>query len=155
SPSSRSCFTAGSGGWRLQIVRRDLDHEHEHKREEKLELVALDLIPFRAGCFRQLRILRAIPDYSRFSVGESLVVCCGRNSARAGSLSRVWQSAGLSGQDLRTDFSHAGDIDVRFVFLRVLLRAAAGAPFDRSAAGWTESARLHVVGSGWKRRIPS
>jgi hypothetical protein len=55
-------------------------------------------------------------------------------------LFRAWQTADLSGQNLRTDFGHAGDLDVRFVFLRVLLRAAAGPAFDRSAASRTESA---------------
>ena len=59
-----------------------------------------------AGFF-SLHILRAIPNYTRFSVGESLVVCCGRDFARAGSVPSLWQTAGLSGQNLRTDFGRA------------------------------------------------
>ena len=117
-------------------MQPDLDYEHE--REEKLELVALDWVPLRAGWLSYLHILRAIPNYTRFSVGESLVVCSGRNSARAGSIPGVWQTAGLSGQNLRTNFSHAGDIHIRSVFLHIFLRTAAGPAFDRSAASWTK-----------------
>ena len=136
-------------------MQPDLDYEHEHDREEKLELVALDWVPLRAGWLSYLHILRAIPNYTRFSVGEFLVVCCGRNSARAGSVPRLWQTADVSGQNLRTSFGHAGDIDVRFIFLRTLLRVAAGPAFDRSAASRTKSSRLHVVGSRWKGRVSS
>ena len=46
-----------------------------------------------------------------------------------------------------------GDIDVRFVFLHILLRTAAGPAFDRSAASWTKSSGVHVVGSRWEGRI--
>ena len=77
-------------------MRPDLDYEHE--REEKLELVALDWVPLRAGWLSYLHILRAIPNYTRFSVGESLVICCGRDSARAGSIPRLWKTADLSGK---------------------------------------------------------
>ena len=69
-------------------MRPDLDYERE--REEKLELVALDWVPLRAGWLSYLHILRAVPNYARFSVGESLVVCCGRDSASARSIPRLW-----------------------------------------------------------------
>ena len=107
-------------------MQPDLDYEHE--REEKLELVALDWVPLRAGWLSYLHILRAIPNYTRFSVGESLVVCCGRDFARAGSIPRLWQTADLSGQDLRTNSGRARHIDVRSVFLHIFLRTAAGPP---------------------------
>lgn len=97
-------------------------------------------VPFRAGWLPQLHILRAISDHARFSVGEFVVVCRGWNSARVGSLPCVWQTAGLSRQDIRANFSHVGDIDVRFVFLRVFLRTAAGPAFDRSASSQTKGA---------------
>jgi hypothetical protein len=132
-------------------VRPDLDYEHE--REEKLELVALDWVPLRAGWLSYLHILRAIPNYTRFSVGESLVVCCGRDSARAGSIPRLWQTADLSGQNLGSSSGRARHFDIRFLFLHILLRTAAGSAFDRSAASWAKSSRIHVVGSRWEGRI--
>jgi hypothetical protein len=98
-------------------VQPDLDYEHEG--EEKLELVALDWVPLRAGWLSYLHILRAIPNCTRFSVGESLVVCCGRDPARAGSIPRLWQTADLSGQNLRTNSGRPQHIDVRSVFLHI------------------------------------
>jgi hypothetical protein len=65
-------------------VLPDLDYELE--REEKLELVALDWVRLRVGRLSYLHILRAIPNSTRFSVDESLVICCGRDSARSGSI---------------------------------------------------------------------
>ena len=132
-------------------MQPDLDYEHE--REEKLELVALDWVPLRAGWLSYLHILRAIPNYTRFSVGESLVVCCGRDFARAGSIPRLWQTADLSGQNLRTNSGRARHIDVRSVFLHIFLRTVAGPAFDRSAASWAKSSRVQVVGSRWEGRI--
>ena len=129
------------------------DPNYEHEREEKLELVALDWVPLRAGWLSYLHILRAIPNYTRFSVGKSLVICCGRDSARARSIPRLWQTADLSRQNLRTNSGRARRIDVRFVFLHILLRTAAGSAFDRSAASWTKSSGVHVVGSRWEGRI--
>ena len=129
----------------------DLDYEHE--REEKLELVALDWVPLRAGWLSYLHILRAIPNYTRFSEGESLVICCGRDSARAGSIPCLWKTADLSGQNLRPNSGRARRIDVRFVFLHILLRTAAGSAFDRSATSWTKSSRVHSVGSRWEGPI--
>jgi hypothetical protein len=104
------------------------DPNYEHEREEKLELVALDWVPLRAGWLSYLHILRAIPNYTRFSVGKSLVICCGRDSARARSIPRLWQTADLSRQNLRTNSGRARRIDVRFVFLHILLRTAAVPP---------------------------
>ena len=132
-------------------MQPDLDYEDE--REEKLELVALDWVPLRAGWLSYLHILRAVPNYTRFSVGESLVVCCGRDFARAGSIPRLWQTADLSGQNLRTNSGRARHIDVRSVFLHIFLRTAAGPAFDRSAASRAKSSRVHVVGSRWEGRI--
>jgi hypothetical protein len=40
-------------------VQPDLDYEHEHDRKEKLELVIVDRVPFRAGRFSRLHILRS------------------------------------------------------------------------------------------------
>jgi hypothetical protein len=94
-----------------------------------------------------------IPNYTRLSVGESLVICCGRDSTRAGSIPRLWKTADLSGKNLRTNSSRARRIDVRFVFLHILLRTGAGSAFDRSATSWTKSSRVHSVGSRWEGPI--
>ena len=108
--------------------------------KEKLELVIVDRFPFRAGWFSQLHILRSVPNHARFPVGESFVVCCRRSSARPGSVSGVWQTAGLSGQNLRSSFGHVGDSDAGFVFLHILLRTATAPAFDWRAADRTKSA---------------
>ena len=121
-------------------MQPNLDYEHDRDRKEKLELVIVDRLPFRAGWFSQLHILRSIFNHARFSVGESLIVCCRRNSARRRRLSSIWQTAGLSGQNLRSSFGHAGDIDAGFVFLHILLRTATAPAFDWRAADRTKSA---------------
>ena len=49
--------------------------------QEKLELVALDRLPFTADWFLYLHILCAIPDHTRFALGESLWVNLTENIA--------------------------------------------------------------------------
>jgi hypothetical protein len=83
---------------------------------------------------------------ARFSVGESLVVCCRRIFSCAGSVSGVWQAAALSRQNLWTDFDHTGCIDLWVLFVSDFIRVAPGAALNGSAARWRKSAGIHVAG---------
>src|SRR5204862_7239259 len=113
---------------------------HEHDRKEKLDLVIVDSFPLRTVWFYQLHPLPSVHNHARFPVGESFVACCRRSSARPASVSGVWHTAGLSGQNLRSSFGHVGDSDAGFVFLHILLRTATAPAFDWRAADRTKSA---------------
>jgi len=120
--------------------------------ETTMELVSVVWLSGRCRCSIQLSVFRPLPDYPRFSVGESLTVRDRRNSFAGWAGSRVWTASHLSRQNCRADTFCPEPADVRVVLLRPVLHRAPNAAIHRCTAGRSEGAGFHIGGSGWKER---
>src|SRR5258708_37993364 len=95
---SRSCFTAGSWEWRRIATGRVRPNGGQDRHEAEVELADLARLHRRGRRIVQLRIFRAVSDYARFSVGESLALRCWRSAVAFWYLPRVWAAATLSAE---------------------------------------------------------
>ncbi|PYK11157.1 MAG: hypothetical protein DME61_01510, partial [Verrucomicrobia bacterium] len=122
--------------------------------ETKMESADLGWFCRRRRRIVFLRLLRAVSNHPRFSMGKSITLWNWRCVVDRRPLSRFWPAATLSRQNLRLNLYCDRAVSFRIFQLRNLLRPPPGSALISGDARWGKGAGIHVGRSKWKISRP-